>query len=54
MALDVRSFTVGRSREHLRRARSGSASALLIDPGDEPERLIAGVDALGVSVEASC
>jgi hydroxyacylglutathione hydrolase len=53
MALDVRSFTVGPFRENTYVVREpGAAAALLIDPGDEPERLIAGVDALGVSVEA--
>ena len=46
MELDVRSFTVGPFQENcLHRARARLASAaLLIDPGAEPERLIAGVD----------
>jgi hydroxyacylglutathione hydrolase len=53
MALDVRSFTVGPFRENTYVVRApGAAPALLIDPGDEPERLIAGLEGLGVSVEA--
>jgi hydroxyacylglutathione hydrolase len=53
MALDVRSFTVGPFRENTYVVREpGATAALLIDPGDEAERLIAGVDALGISVEA--
>ncbi|MGH2865189.1 MAG: MBL fold metallo-hydrolase [Solirubrobacteraceae bacterium] len=53
-ALDVRSFTVGPVAENSFIVRSGSDAkrALLIDPGDEPERLQQAVDALGVEVEA--
>jgi glyoxylase-like metal-dependent hydrolase (beta-lactamase superfamily II) len=51
--MDVRSFTVGPVAENTHIARLGGASeAVMIDPGDEPERLLAAVDALGVSVEA--
>jgi glyoxylase-like metal-dependent hydrolase (beta-lactamase superfamily II) len=32
--------------------RDGSDSALLVDPGDEPERILALIDELGVKVEA--
>ncbi len=51
--MDVRSFTVGPVAEncHLAR-RDGARDAVMIDPGDEPERLLAAVEALGVSVEA--
>jgi hydroxyacylglutathione hydrolase len=53
-ALDVRSFTVGPVQEnsYLVRASSDAKSALLIDPGDEPERLEQAIAALGVEVEA--
>jgi len=46
-------FTVGPVQENtflLR--RDGATQALLVDPGDEPEKLIAAVDGLGVTVEA--
>jgi hydroxyacylglutathione hydrolase len=51
--MDVRSFTVGPVAEncHLAR-RDGAREAVMIDPGDEPDRLLAAVEALGVSVEA--
>jgi hydroxyacylglutathione hydrolase len=53
-ALDVRAFTVGPVQEnsYVVRASSEAKSALLIDPGDEPERLEQAVEALGVEVEA--
>jgi glyoxylase-like metal-dependent hydrolase (beta-lactamase superfamily II) len=53
-ALDVRSFTVGPVQEnsYLVRASAEEQRALLIDPGDEPERLQQAIDALGVQVEA--
>jgi hydroxyacylglutathione hydrolase len=53
-ALDVRSFTVGPVQEnsYLVRASSDAKSALLIDPGDEPERLEQAIETLGVEVEA--
>jgi glyoxylase-like metal-dependent hydrolase (beta-lactamase superfamily II) len=51
---DVRSFTVGPVQEncHLVRADSASARALIVDPGEEHERLLAGARALGVEIEA--
>jgi glyoxylase-like metal-dependent hydrolase (beta-lactamase superfamily II) len=53
MTLDVRSFTVGPVAENSYIVRDqGSNRALLIDPGDEPERLIEAIDALGLTVEA--
>ena len=51
--MDARCFTVGMVAENTWIARKeGAASALLIDPGDEPERLEAAIDDLGVTVEA--
>ncbi|HEY4811786.1 MAG TPA: MBL fold metallo-hydrolase [Solirubrobacteraceae bacterium] len=52
--LDVRAFTVGPVQEnsYVVRANSDATSALLIDPGDEPERLSQAIDALGVKIEA--
>ena len=52
--LDVRSFTVGPVQEnsYIVRADSQSKQAVIIDPGDEAERLLAAADALGVSIEA--
>lgn len=53
-ALDVRAFTVGPVQEnsYIVRASSDATSALLIDPGDEAERLEQAIDALGVKIEA--
>ncbi len=52
--LDVRAFTVGPVQEnsYIVRADARASKALMIDPGDEPERLLAAVDALGVEIEA--
>ncbi len=52
--LDVRAFTVGPVQENCYIARAGreGGSAIVIDPGDEPERLLAAIDLLGVTVEA--
>jgi hydroxyacylglutathione hydrolase len=51
--MDARCFTVGMVAENTWLARSdGSERALLIDPGDEPERLRRAIEELGVSVEA--
>jgi glyoxylase-like metal-dependent hydrolase (beta-lactamase superfamily II) len=62
--MDIRGFTVGPVQENTwiaRRERSGdersargrsAVEALLIDPGDEPERLLQAVEALSVTVEA--
>ena len=53
-APDVRAFTVGPVQEncYIVRARADATSALIIDPGDEPERLLGSIDALGVRIEA--
>jgi hydroxyacylglutathione hydrolase len=51
--LDVRSFTVGPVQENayiVRRA--GATDAVLVDPGDEPERLLGAIEDLGVAIEA--
>jgi hydroxyacylglutathione hydrolase len=51
---DVRSYTVGPVQEncHIVRADSESSRAVIIDPGDEPERLLDAAQALGVEIEA--
>jgi hydroxyacylglutathione hydrolase len=52
-SLDVRTFTVGQLQENCYLVRrKGAATAVLIDPGDEPQRLIDAIDALGVTIEA--
>lgn len=53
-ALDVRAFTVGPVQEncYIVRAGSDATRALIIDPGDEPARLLAAIDELGVQIEA--
>ena len=53
-APDVRSFTVGPVQEnsYIVRSDGASRSALMIDPGDEPQRLLDAADALGVEIEA--
>ncbi len=53
-ALDVRAFTVGPVQENCYIVRPGgeATSAVIVDPGDEPERLLAAVDSLGVEIEA--
>jgi len=51
--MDVHAFTVGPVQENayvVRRA--GADRALMIDPGDEPQRLLAAIDELGVTLEA--
>ncbi len=51
--LDVRSFTVGPVQENAYIVRlPGAVSAVLIDPGDEPDRLLRAIDDLGVKIEA--
>jgi hydroxyacylglutathione hydrolase len=52
--LDVRAFTVGPVQENCYIVRSGAdaAKAVIVDPGDEAERLLAAAEALGVEIEA--
>jgi hydroxyacylglutathione hydrolase len=53
-APDVRMFTVGPVQENAYIATPDRASgrALMVDPGEEPERLLAAASALGVEIEA--
>jgi hydroxyacylglutathione hydrolase len=50
--MDVRVFTVGPVQEntYLFR-REGSDRALMVDPGDEPDKLLGAIDALGVQLD---
>jgi glyoxylase-like metal-dependent hydrolase (beta-lactamase superfamily II) len=51
--MDARCFTVGPMQENCWIVRGdGSDRALVIDPGEEPERLQRAIDGLGVTVEA--
>lgn len=53
MSLDVQMLTVGPVAENcfvLR--REGSGRGLIVDPGDEPDRILAAVEQMGVKVEA--
>ncbi len=52
--LDVRMFTVGPVREnaYIATASRESGRAVMVDPGEEPERLLAAAAALGVEIEA--
>jgi hydroxyacylglutathione hydrolase len=52
--VDVRTFTVGPVQEnaYLVRADAQASHALMIDPGDEPQRLLDAVTQLGVEIEA--
>jgi glyoxylase-like metal-dependent hydrolase (beta-lactamase superfamily II) len=51
--VDVRSFTVGPVAENCYIARrDGADHAVIVDPGDEPERILEAVDGLGVTVDA--
>jgi hydroxyacylglutathione hydrolase len=51
---DVRSFTVGAVQEncHIVRADPQAKAAVIVDPGDEPQRLLEAAEALGVEIEA--
>ena len=50
--MDVRMFTVGPVAENtFLFRRDGSDRALIVDPGDEADKLLAAIDALGVSLE---
>jgi hydroxyacylglutathione hydrolase len=51
--LDVRMFTVGPVQENCFVFRaSGSDRAIVVDPGEEEERILGAIEELGVSVEA--
>ena len=54
MKADVRMFTVGPVQEnaYIVRAEGESARAVMIDPGDEPQRLLDAAEQLGVKIEA--
>jgi hydroxyacylglutathione hydrolase len=53
VALDVEMLTVGQIAENCFLFRKeGSEKALIVDPGEEPERILAAVEEMGVSVEA--
>ncbi len=53
MSLEVRQLTVGAIAENCFIARrEGSGKGLVVDPGEEPDRILAEVDDLGVKVEA--
>lgn len=53
-APDVRCFSVGPIQENAYIVRAGAQakSALMIDPGEEPQRLLDAAQALGVQIEA--
>ena len=51
--MDVRSFTVGPVAENCYLARpDGSDRAIVVDPGDDADRLLGAIDELGLNVEA--
>src|SRR5829696_7333297 len=51
--MDVRTFTVGPVQENCHIARrDGADEAIVIDPGEEPARLLEAIDALGLDVAA--
>ena len=54
MAADVRMFTVGPLQEnaYIVRADSESKRAVMVDPGEEPQRLLEAAEQLGVKIEA--
>ncbi len=53
-APDVRTYTVGPVQEncHIVRADAQSSRAVIVDPGDEPERLLEAAQSLGAEIEA--
>jgi hydroxyacylglutathione hydrolase len=59
-ALDVRSFTVGPVQENCyvvsaadaKAGQDGLRPAVIVDPGDEAQRLLQAIDALGVRIDA--
>jgi glyoxylase-like metal-dependent hydrolase (beta-lactamase superfamily II) len=52
--LDVRSFTVGPVQEnsYIVRADATADRAVIVDPGEEPDRLLRAAEELGVQIEA--
>jgi hydroxyacylglutathione hydrolase len=51
--MDVRTFTVGPVAENCYlAAREGTKRGLIVDPGEEPERILEAVGELGLAVEA--
>jgi hydroxyacylglutathione hydrolase len=52
--IDVRSFSVGPIQEnaHLVRASGEAEAAVLVDPGEEPQKLLDAAEALRVKIEA--
>lgn len=53
MNLDIRQLTVGAIAENCFIVRrEGSGKGLVIDPGEEPDRILAEIDDLGIKVEA--
>ena len=51
--MDVRSFTVGQIAENCYVARrDGAEGGIVVDPGDDADRILAAVDELGMRVEA--
>ena len=49
-ALDVRMFTVGPVQENCYVVRRpGASNAVIVDPGEEPQRLLEALDSLGIS-----
>jgi hydroxyacylglutathione hydrolase len=51
--MDVRMFTVGQVAENCFILRAdGSDHGLVVDPGEEPERLIAAIDEFGLTIDA--
>jgi hydroxyacylglutathione hydrolase len=54
MAADVRMFTVGPVQEnaYIVRADSESERAVMVDPGEEPQRLLEAAEQLGTKIEA--
>jgi len=53
MSLDVQMLTVGPIAENcFIFRREGSGRGLLVDPGDEPDRILAAIDEVGTKIEA--
>jgi hydroxyacylglutathione hydrolase len=53
MSLDVRMFTVGPVAENTFLVRAeGADRAVMVDPGDEPDRLLEAIDEAGVGLDA--